>query len=223
MTLCECGCGQEVGFRTDKPNQMKRFVLGHNGRKLRTPLEPKLCECGCGQVTPISDRTNNKAGYVLGQHRRYVPGHAHRGRTRTFSEEHRKNLSVALVGNQNCLGKQNTLGLKHSEETRAKITGPNNPRWKEDVGYGGLHTWVKRHKSKTGICSHCERDVGFGTQAGTHWANVDGEYRRALEDYIELCPDCHGEYDRERGLRKLSGPGSRKKPKSTPVDAPNAS
>lgn len=39
MTLCECGCGEEV-----KPG--KRFVLNHDKRK-PTPRR-RLCECGCG-------------------------------------------------------------------------------------------------------------------------------------------------------------------------------
>ena len=37
------------------------------------------------------------------------------------TEEHRQNLSDSFRGNQNCLGKQNTLGYKHTEEARKRI------------------------------------------------------------------------------------------------------
>jgi len=27
------------------------------------------------------------------------------------------------------------------------------------------------------------------------WANIDGEYRRNLDDFIRLCKKCHNDYD----------------------------
>lgn len=36
-------------------------------------------------------------------------------------EEHSQHLSESLQGNQNCLGKQNALGYKHTEETKQRI------------------------------------------------------------------------------------------------------
>lgn len=48
MTLCGCGCGQEV-------KQGRAFISGHNNCKTPwTPIpEPTLCECGCGEyATP---------------------------------------------------------------------------------------------------------------------------------------------------------------------------
>jgi len=44
---------------------------------------------------------------------------------RIFTQEHRDNLSKALTGNSNlikaCRGHQNTLGFKHTEETKQKM------------------------------------------------------------------------------------------------------
>ena len=71
-----------------------------------------------------------------------------------------------------------------------------NPAWKGDaVGYKNIHAWVRYHKSKSGICSVCH--VDFGTERGhaTHWANLDHQYRRILDDYVEMCPSCHKKYD----------------------------
>ena len=41
-----------------------------------TPV--KLCECGCGRPTRISDRNCPEQGYLKGQPRRFVKGHARR-------------------------------------------------------------------------------------------------------------------------------------------------
>lgn len=79
-----------------------------------------------------------------------------------------------------------------------------NPAWKgDDVGYKNIHDWVKRHKAKTGICSHCLQNRGTDTGHATQWANIDHQYRRILDDYIELCPSCHKKYDLQynRGIR----------------------
>jgi hypothetical protein len=35
-----------------------------------------LCECGCGELTKISDRDRPERGYMKGQPRRFVRGHA---------------------------------------------------------------------------------------------------------------------------------------------------
>jgi hypothetical protein len=37
--LCECGCGEEVGFLKQYPKRRKRFVHGHNGRGVSRPLD----------------------------------------------------------------------------------------------------------------------------------------------------------------------------------------
>lgn len=76
----------------------------------------------------------------------------------------------------------------HKEET--------NPAWKgDDVGYKNIHAWVARHKAKTGICTHCLQNRGTESGRATHWANIDHQYQRNLDDYIELCPSCHKKYD----------------------------
>lgn len=67
--------------------------------------------------------------------------------------------------------------------------------WKGDrVSYGALHDWVRRHKGRAAehSCAHC------GGPA-RQWANVSGEYRRDLDDFIPLCPSCHKKFDLQRG------------------------
>lgn len=70
--------------------------------------------------------------------------------------------------------------------------GPSHPLWKGDrAGYRALHQWVARHRTKTGRCSEC------GAEGRTEWANRSHEYRRDLDDWVELCKPCHTAYDRE--------------------------
>lgn len=62
--------------------------------------------------------------------------------------------------------------------------------WKGDeVGYVALHEWVRKTLWKNSICQHC------GRKTDTHWANKSHEYNRDVNDWLELCPRCHGKYD----------------------------
>lgn len=68
---------------------------------------------------------------------------------------------------------------------------PSN--WKgEEVGYVGLHLWVKSKKGKPKICEHCGITYKHKRLA---WANIDHQYRRTLDDFISLCYSCHKNYD----------------------------
>lgn len=97
-----------------------------------------------------------------------------------FSEEHCKNLSKAAKGNP-----------------KPNATGNKNSSWKEKPSYRALHHWVNRWKKKPIVCKHCGE---IKNRMG--WANIDHKYKRVLEDYIFLCPSCHGAYDKENNLRK---------------------
>ncbi len=84
---------------------------------------------------------------------------------------------------------------KHREQMR-NIKREASSLWKGDnVSLNELHKWVRRWKSKTGVCSNC------GQKRYTEWANIDGKYRRKLEDYIELCAPCHRRKDKHPWLK----------------------
>jgi len=172
------------------------------------PPTPQLCECGCGRPAPISPYSSRRHGYIKGQPTRFVRGHATRGRQhsdvarkkisaslrgRKVSEETRKKISAAKRG-WNPTPDQRK---RNSAARLGKMVGREHPAWKgEAVGYGGLHSWVARHKTKTGVCEDCGSNVGTKRPSGTQWANISGEYRRDLGDFRELCARCHWHFDR---------------------------
>lgn len=83
---------------------------------------------------------------------------------------------------------------KWTESQTKKVSGEKNYAWKGgNVGYVGLHQWVRRNLGKPTRCSKC------GKQSKKpriiQWANIDGKYRRDLNDFIPLCCSCHKLYD----------------------------
>lgn len=91
----------------------------------------------------------------------------------------------------------NRIGYKHTEETKEKMRGANNKKWKgENVGYFALHHWVNRHKGKAQICTFCHKR---GKGRSIHWANISHQYKRDLNDYFSLCVSCHKEHDKKGG------------------------
>jgi len=80
----------------------------------------------------------------------------------------------------------------------------NSPEWKGDnVGYIGLHQWVKKHLGKPDRCDYILCKYPRKNSGGRllinpkryEWANKSQLYKRDLEDWIRLCPSCHRLYD----------------------------
>lgn len=84
-----------------------------------------------------------------------------------------------------------------TQKQTEKVSGERNYAWMgEKVGYRGLHQWVRRLKGKPTRCSHCGKESD--RPRVIQWANVDGKYRRNLDDFIALCASCHKYYDLSR-------------------------
>ena len=99
-------------------------------------------------------------------------------------------------------GKQNPFyGKSHSEETKKKMSEAKegvkdhkSNAWKGDqVGYFGLHSWVKKKLGTPQICEDCGKS-GL-TSHQIHWANISGDYKRDLSDWTRLCASCHSKFD----------------------------
>lgn len=84
--------------------------------------------------------------------------------------------------------KSQRLGLK--SKFRVNV-GENNGQWKgNEVKYGCLHKWVRRNKPQPESCEICgvRRDR-------LDCANISGDYKRELSDWIYLCRRCHMKTD----------------------------
>ncbi len=74
--------------------------------------------------------------------------------------------------------------------------GRENPKaQKSTVTYSGIHEWAKRYIERT-VCAHCG-----ARNRMLHTANISGEYKRDLVDWVVLCVPCHSEFD---GQTKVS-------------------
>jgi hypothetical protein len=84
------------------------------------------------------------------------------------------------------------------------IKGERHFAWKGDaVGYHALHSWVQRLLGKACRCDnpHCvyPRKAASGKTLVApkkyEWTNKSHEYKRQVEDWIQLCVSCHQKYD----------------------------
>lgn len=91
-----------------------------------------------------------------------------------------KNMSSVLKGK----------GIKPTKHFTAKNS--HHPFWKaDDVSYSGLHYWIGRKLGKPRECTNC----GTLTAKKYEWANISGEYKRDLKDWVRLCVSCHRRMD----------------------------
>lgn len=73
-------------------------------------------------------------------------------------------------------------------------SGFKNPTWRgEKAGYFSIHRWVQRNKKKPTVCALC----GDPIDGVFHWANVDHQYKRNLDDFIGVHVKCHRQYDKD--------------------------
>lgn len=115
------------------------------------------------------------------------------------SEETKKKISLTKRGKPSW-----NKGLKgfRAGEKRPNIVpkGSDSVCWKgKKVSYRGLHMWVELLLGKPKYCVKCGKESNGHNM---HWANISGEYKREITDWIRLCAKCHGAYDKEKGLRK---------------------
>ena len=98
--------------------------------------------------------------------------------THEYSEETRKKMSISA-----------SKPRPHSKGVPIlKNRGENNIKWKGDnAGYRALHLWVERQLGKAKMC----QNNSAHSSTRYHWANVSGEYKRDISDWIEVCPSCN--------------------------------
>ncbi len=90
--------------------------------------------------------------------------------------------------------KGNSIGKSNKGRKNPLISNEKHYKWLGDkVNYRDLHAWVSRKLGKPDTCEHCSISGLSGKHI--HWANISGEYKRELNDWIRLCARCHKIYD----------------------------
>ena len=59
------------------------------------------------------------------------------------------------------------------------------------LSYQAIHCWLRKHHKYPEACQNCNE------KRKLDWANISGEYRRTINDYIALCRKCHWYYDNQ--------------------------
>lgn len=145
-----------------------------------------LCECGCKELFRKFDKWGNP--------RRFISGHCRRGKK--MPTEYLQKLSQRMKGNQL------HSGVKHSEETRQKMSNSlkgkprekirdeKHCRWKGDnITSQALHMYVRSRLPKPNVCELCKLVPPIDL------ANITGIYNRELKNWAYLCRKCHHKYD----------------------------
>lgn len=58
-------------------------------------------------------------------------------------------------------------------------------------GYHAIHAWVR---TRLGRPMHCEK-CGTTEKRRYEWANISGQYKREVSDWMRLCKPCHYKFD----------------------------
>lgn len=127
--------------------------------------------------------------------------------SQTFTGSKNKNYRGGKTNCSDC-GKELAQRYSYRNTFRCKpcwykfIHGDNHPGWKgENIGYAGIHSWIKKRIPKPDKCDHCGKLGKYvfyktGQKAWTiQYANKSGDYLRDISDWIFLCSRCHGAYD----------------------------
>lgn len=87
---------------------------------------------------------------------------------------------------------EHVKSFAESVKRLGKRNGDKAPNWRgEKVGYRAIHNWMETLLGKPSKCDHCH----ITTAKRFDWANVSGQYKRDVSDWLRLCRSCHRKYD----------------------------
>jgi len=145
----------------------------------------KYCSRRCSDIIILrKGRPSPNKGKILSLAWRKKLSEAHKGIvTWMKGKRHSKNSLLKMSESHKKNPSRYWLGKK-----RIEMEGKNNWKWKEnDYGYRTIHLWIQ---GRLGKASKCSNNV-FHKSTRYHWANISGEYKRDINDWIELCPFCN--------------------------------
>lgn len=88
----------------------------------------------------------------------------------------------------------NSGWFKKGEKRKCKILrGEEHGSWVGDkVGYQGVHVWIRK---KYGKANKCEDKSCSNKSNYFDWHNINGKYKRNINDWKMLCRSCHRKLD----------------------------
>lgn len=106
--------------------------------------------------------------------------------TRKFTEEHKKNMSLAKTGNKNPMWhKPHTK--KWKKENSKRMSNEKNPNWKgNNASYRTIHQWVRRRKPKSMFCEKCGK---ITDKLDAH--SINHTYERDISKWQWRCRSCN--------------------------------
>lgn len=112
------------------------------------------------------------------------------------SEEHNHKISLALKGKAKSDAHRHSL----SEAAILRLKNPEaNPNFRgDDVGYVGIHIWLRKTFGYPIQCEMCgKKGERINGKWNLVWALKSGyEYRRVKDNFFHLCNKCHRNYDK---------------------------
>lgn len=106
-------------------------------------------------------------------------------------ENYRKNIQHYIEYEKKRGNKRNLKQFKTNiPKKKKKYKDIVYKAWKGTKGeYRKLHYWVEGQLGRPKLCSECKSSDGNTRRF--HWANISGEYKREIKDWIRLCAHCH--------------------------------
>lgn len=167
----------------------------------------KLSEEAKQKISAARKRRKETLGYINSPETRIKLSLKAKGKK--WTKEHRIKFSAKMKGRMPKHLKdpeEFAKWQKKGHEATRKLCGPLANNWKGDnVGYAGVHQWVKKLLGKPKRCDQC----GCTNDAAKRyeWANVSLNYLRDLTDWRRLCVSCHKKESFMRGEMKAWNKG----------------
>lgn len=173
-------------YKDFQEKRRKKVSIFTKKRWLDPIIRKELCKKISIAKTGIKFSDEHRKKCVLSRKKSYEEGKFqiwNKGIPHT--EEAKRKMSLAKQG---C--KMPPLSEGHKKQISIKNSGEGNGMWKgEDVGYVGVHRWVKLNKIKPKLCKSCKKVPPYDL------ANISGKHKRDIKDYLYLCRPCHHLFD----------------------------
>lgn len=209
IRLCACGCGRSFEC---KCNSVKRFIRGHNVRRIS--LEHRVCACGCGGEFLCKENSDRK--YIQGhnligrKHKKGCMCASCRSRRGEYGGEGAPNYKGGPICVEcECCGeavkawpyREGTIKFCSVECTNksrvGKYCGSNSPTWKGGVSYGPyahdfgskLKERIRRRDgNRCWLCGKTREKEGRNMMV--HHIDYDKMNTDPM-NLISLCNSCH--------------------------------